>query len=77
MARAAKDTVKTTNEKIAEVDNEIASHQKAISELKSHKKKLLLEKQLEDQEAVRRVAVESGLTAAELQELIDKHKKAK
>ena len=38
MARAVKDTAKSADEKIADVDNEILAHQKAISELKAKKR---------------------------------------
>ena len=75
MARAAKGSA--IDEKIIEIDREIESYKKAITELAKSKKALLNAKKNEEKEELKRIAAESGLTASELRELIEKHKKAK
>ena len=75
--RGSSKDLRTIDEKIIDIDKEIESHKQAITDLSKDRKALLNAKAEEDKEEVRKIAAESGLTAAELRELIDKHKKAK
>jgi len=77
MARGVKGSGKdqiTTDEKIASIDKEIESHKKAITELTKNRKTLLKNKKNEDKEEVIKIAAESGLSAAELRDLIDRYR---
>ena len=75
MARATKGS--NIDEKIIDIDKEIESHKKAITELTKNRKSLFNAKKNEEKEELKKIAAESGLSAAELRELIEKHKKAK
>ena len=80
MARGVKGSgkeQKTANQRIIDIDKDIAAHKKAIAELTITKKNLIKDKKKEDKEEVKKVAAGSGLSAAELRELIDKHKAEK
>ena len=79
MARGVKNPGKdnkTIEEKVADIIAEIEAHKNAIKDLKDKKKKLLVDAQKEDLEQVKKIAVESGLSADELRELIEKSKDA-
>ena len=75
MARTVK--AKPIGERIAEIEKDILAHKAAISELAKAKKKLMREKRNEENQELAKIAISSGLTPAELQELLAQRKKAK
>ena len=75
MARTVK--AKPIGEQIAEIEKNILSHRAAIAELSKAKKKLMREKKGEENQELAKIAIDSGLTPAQLQELIANRKKAK
>jgi len=64
---------KTLDEKIADIEKNIDAHKSAIAELTTQKKTLLEEKEREKTGELLKVIGESGMTADQLLELIQKN----
>lgn len=66
MPRGVRNSVKTINEQIAEVEAKIANYRKKISHLNSKKKQLLASREKAEMDALYKAVRESGKSPSEL-----------
>ena len=66
MPRGVRNSVKTINEQIAEVEAKIANYRKKISNLNSKKKQLLASREKAEMDALYKAVRDSGKSPSEL-----------
>ena len=66
MPRGVRNSVKTINEQIAEVEAKIANYRQKISKLNSKKKELIASREKAEMDALYKAVRESGKTPSEL-----------